>query len=254
VVPGSLRDPAAAARSCENADAVVNLAGETIGQRWTPAVKDRIRFSRVDAPRALIETLSRQERRPRTYVSASAVGYYGNAGETTCVESTPPGGDFLAEVCVAWEAEARKATDHQMRVAILRNGIVLGTDGGALAAMLPVFRVGGGGPVASGRQWYSWIHIHDLVGMYLLALDAGEGIYNATAPDPVRNAEFTRSLAHALHRPTVVRVPKFALRLLLGEAADALSGGQRVLPQRMLTEGFQFAFAHIDDALENLLR
>jgi hypothetical protein len=252
VTTASLRDPAAALRACEGADAVVNLAGEPVAQRWTPDTKAKIRSSRVDAPRALIEALGKLERKPSAYVSASAVGYYGTSETATFDESSPPGTDFLAEVCVAWEAEADKAAEHGMRVAKVRTGLALGTDGGALAKLLPVFKLGGGGIVASGRQWYPWIHIDDLVGIYLHALDGADGVLDGTAPNPVRNADFTRALGAALHRPTLFPAPAFAIGLLLGEAAVVVTEGQRVLPTRTIETGYTFTYETIDRAFAAL--
>jgi uncharacterized protein (TIGR01777 family) len=252
VVTASLRDPAAAARACSGAGAVVNLAGEPIAQRWTPQVKERIRSSRVDATRALLSGLGSVAEKPRAYVSASAVGYYGTSEDATFVETSAPGSDFLAEVCVAWEAAAMEATRIGMRVAVVRTGIALGTDGGALEKLLPIFRLGLGGPVASGRQWYSWVHIDDLVGVYLHAIDGGEGPYDATAPEPVRNAEFTTALGRALHRPAILLAPAFALRLALGDAANMVVLGQRVLPERTTASGYRFRYPQIDAAFAQL--
>ncbi|GAC1300144.1 MAG: TIGR01777 family oxidoreductase [Vulcanimicrobiaceae bacterium] len=249
----SLRDPAAAARACAGADVVVNLAGEPVAQRWSPAVKEKIRASRVDAPRALLGALAGLGGLPKAYVSASAVGYYGTSERATFDEASGPGDDFLAGVCVAWEAEADRASALGMRVAKIRTGLVLGTDGGALAKLLPIFKVGGGGPVASGRQWYSWIHIDDQVGIYLHAIDGAAGVLDATAPVPVTNAEFTRALAAALHRPAIVPIPAFALSLALGEGAAVVTKGQRVLPTRTLASGYAFRYATIEGAFAALL-
>ncbi len=252
VTTASLRDPAAAAHACEAADAVVNLAGEPVAQRWTPDTRAKIRASRVDAPRALIEELAKLERKPSAYVSASAVGYYGTSETATFDESSPPGSDFLAETCAAWEAEADKAGALGMRVAKVRTGLALGTDGGALAKLLPVFRIGAGGIVASGRQWYSWIHIDDLVGIYLHALDGADGVLDGTAPNPVRNSDFTHALGNALHRPAIFPAPAFAIRLLLGEAAVVVTDGQRVLPKRTIETGYRFTYETIDRAFAAL--
>ncbi|GAC1305989.1 MAG: TIGR01777 family oxidoreductase [Vulcanimicrobiaceae bacterium] len=250
----SLRDVAAAAAACRGADAVVNLAGEPVAQRWSADVKAKIRSSRVDAPRALIAALATLDAMPKAYVTASAIGYYGTSVDATYDETSPPGDDYLAEVCVAWEAEADRAAALGMRVAKIRTGLVLGRDGGALAKLLPIFNVGGGGPVASGRQWYSWIHIADQVGIYLHALDGTGGILDATAPEPVRNAEFTQALASAVHRPALFPVPALALRLLLGEGATIVTRGQRVLPTRTLATGYTFAYPTIDAALGAIAR
>ena len=253
VLTGTLRDPHAAAAFAEACDVVVNLAGEPVAQRWTAGAKRRIEGSRVELPRHFIEYLSQRTRRPHAYVSASAIGYYGTSETATFVEESSPGDDFLARVCVAWEREAQRAQTLGLRVACVRTGIALGTEGGALAKMLPVFRAGAGGPFGNGRQWFSWIHVSDLVGIYLMAIDGAEGPLNATAPNPVTNGEFARALATALHRPAVLPVPPFALRLLLGEGADALLRGQRVLPERTSALGYRFSFARLDEALADLL-
>ncbi len=254
VALASLRDPAAAAQACEGSDVVVNLAGEPVAQRWSAAVKAKIRASRVAAPRALIDALAELATPPQAYVSASAVGYYGTSESATFDESSGPGSDFLAEVCVAWEAEADRAAAAGMRVAKIRTGLVLGTDGGALAKLLPIFKLGGGGPVASGRQWYSWIHVVDQVGIYVHAIDGADGVLAATAPVPVRNAEFTRALAAALHRPAIVPIPAFGMSLVLGEGALVVAQGQRVVPTRTLASGYAFRFPTLDGALAALVR
>jgi len=248
VTKTSLRDPAAAADACAAAGVVVNLAGEPVAQRWSPEVKAKIRSSRVEAPRALIDALGQRDRRPAAYVSASAVGYYGSSETETFDESSAPGNDFLSGVCVAWEAEADRAAALGMRVAKVRTGLVLGADGGALAKLLPLFKLGVGGIVASGRQWYPWIHIDDQVGIYLHAIDGTDGVLDATAPNPVRNADFTRALGAALHRPTLFPAPAFAVQLVLGEGASVVTEGQRVLPTRTLATGYRFRFETIEAA------
>jgi len=250
----SLRDVRAAAQASAGADVVVNLAGEPVAQRWTSAVKAKLRSSRVDAPRALIEALGTLTSPPKAYVSASAIGYYGTSETATFDEASAPGDDFLAELCVAWEAEADRAAQSGMRVAKIRTGLVLGADGGALAKLLPVFKLGGGGPIASGRQWMSWIHIADQVGIYVHAIDGLDGVLDATAPAPVRNAAFTAHLAAALHRPAFVPVPAFAMSLLFGEGADVVTRGQRVLPTRTLATGYVFRYPTLDGALESIIR
>lgn len=248
----SLRDPAAAAAACEGADAVVNLAGAPVAQRWSAKVKAAIRSSRIDAPGVLLGGIAKLTKKPAAYISASAIGYYGTSDDATFTESSAPGSGFLAEVCVAWEATAKRAESLGMRVAYVRTGLVLGTDGGALAALLPLFRLGLGGIVASGTQWYSWVHIDDVVGLYLHALDGAEGPLNATAPVPVRNAEFTLALAHALHRPSLFPAPRFAIGLVLGEAATVVADGQRVVPERAEATGYRFRYRTIGDALTAL--
>jgi uncharacterized protein len=253
VLTSTLRDASAAAAFAESCDAVVNLAGEPVAQRWNARVKQRIEASRVELPHRFIDVLSRQPRKPQVYVSASAVGYYGTSETATFAETSPPANDFLALVCVAWEREARRAADLGMRVAIVRTGIALGTDGGALAKMLPPFRFGIGGPLGSGRQWFSWIHIDDLIGIYLMAIDRADGPLNAVAPHPVTNGEFAKTLGAALHRPAFVPVPAFALRAIFGEGAQPLLHGQRVVPERVTALGYRFAFPQLKEALADLL-
>ena len=253
VTTASLRDPSAAARTCEGADAVVNLAGEPVAQRWTPAIKAKIRASRADGADALIDAFANLDVKPKTYVSASAIGYYGTSETETFVETSAPGDDFLAQVCVAWEAAADRAAAYGTRVAKVRTGLVLGTAGGALPQLLPIFRFGGGGIVASGKQWYSWIHIDDQVGIYLHAIDGIDGVLDATAPNPVRNNQFTRALGSALHRPTFLPAPAFAIQLLLGEGASVVTQGQRVLPERTLSTGYRFKYETIETALQALV-
>jgi uncharacterized protein (TIGR01777 family) len=253
VTIASLRDPAEAACAAAACDAIVNLAGEPLAQRWNSSLKRRIEESRVDAPRRFLELVARDARRAGVYVSASAIGYYGTSETATFDEDSPPGDDFLARVCVALEREARRAADLGMRVAIVRTGVALGTDGGALSKILPPFRAGAGGRVGSGRQWLSWVHIDDLVGVYLMALDGIEGVVNACAPNPVTNSEFTSDLGAALRRPARLPVPTIALRALLGEGADILLKGQRVLPRRTEQLGYRFRFPELKAALANLL-
>jgi uncharacterized protein (TIGR01777 family) len=251
VVEASLRNVDAATQACEGSDAIVQLAGAPVITRWTTRAKDEIRHSRVDATRALVDRLAQLHVRPTVYVSASAVGYYGASETVTFTESSPPGNDFLAEVCVGWEREAARAGELGMRVARIRTGIVLGPDGGALARLLPIFKAGLGGIIGNGRQWSSWIHIDDVVGIYLLAIDRGEGALNATAPEPVRNVDFTWAFASALHRPAFLPVPAFALRSIFGEGASVLTTGQRVLPERTMSLGYEFAYPQIAGALSS---
>jgi uncharacterized protein (TIGR01777 family) len=250
VVTASLRDPAGAAQTCAGSAAVVNLAGAAVSERWTDAQKRDIERSRVDLPHAFIDALEHVDARPACYVSASAIGYYGTSETATFTEASPPGSDFLARVCVGWEAEAERARDLAMRVAIVRTGLVLGSDGGALAKLLPIFKAGLGGVVASGAQWYSWIHIDDQIGIYLRAIDGYDGVLNATAPEPVKNREFTAALGAAVHRPTFVPTPGFAISLVLGEGAVVVTEGQRVLPQATLASGYRFKYPTIGAALE----
>ncbi|HET9096247.1 MAG TPA: TIGR01777 family oxidoreductase [Candidatus Baltobacteraceae bacterium] len=253
VVETSLRDPGQAAEKAAHCDAFINLSGETLAQRWNDRVKAEILQSRTAAPKAFFEALSRLDSKPAVYVSASAIGYYGTSETATFTEADPPGNDFLAKVCVEWERVAEFGKTYGMRVACVRAGLVLSSDGGALQKLLPVFKSGTGGRVGSGKQWYSWIHIDDAVGIYLLALDRIGGAINASAPNPVRNAEFSDMLGRALHKPSAIPAPPFVLKFMLGEGATLVLDGQRVLPARAQAEGYAFKFPALDGALANLL-
>jgi uncharacterized protein len=246
------------AQELEGAAAVVNLAGTSIaGGRWSAAQKTRIRESRLVATRSLVAAISGAAQSPALLVSGSAVGYYGRGGDETLTEAAPAGSDFLAGVCQAWEAEAMRAARPGVRVAIVRTGLVLDRRGGALPRMLPPFKLFAGGPLGSGRQYMSWIHRADWVGLvrWIAATDTASGAFNATAPRPVTNAEFSRELGRVLRRPSWLPAPAFALRLLLGEMADALLlTGQRVLPARAMSLGYAFRFPNLDQALEDIFR
>jgi uncharacterized protein (TIGR01777 family) len=249
----SLRDPAAAAAASAGCDVVVNLAGAPVAERWTAERKHEIARSRIDLPRAYLAALAAVTPRPSAYVSASAIGYYGISRTATFTETSRPGTDFLAGVCVGWEAEATHARDLGLRVAVVRTGLVLGRNGGALAKLLPLFRLGLGGPVASGEQWYSWIHLEDQVGIYLRAIDGYDGALNATAPNPVTNRAFTRALATAVGRPAILPAPAFALNLVFGEGAYVVTEGQRVLPEATLAAGYAFRYPEIGAACASLV-
>jgi uncharacterized protein (TIGR01777 family) len=253
VIETSMRDPRAAALAASRCDAFVNLSGENLGQRWNARVKSEIVQSRTSLPEAFFHELSTMESKPPVYVSASAVGYYGTSETATFTEADLPGNDFLASVCVQWERVAAIGKQLGMRVSCVRAGLVLSSDGGALAKLLPIFKAGAGGRAGSGRQWYSWIHIADAVGIYLLALDRIDGAINAASPNPVRNAEFSERLGHALHRPAVVPAPAFMLKAALGEGATIVLEGQRVLPARAQAEGYAFHYPQLDGALRQLL-
>jgi uncharacterized protein len=240
----------------QNCDAVVNLAGENIfARRWNEEFRTLLRDSRVRSTDHVVGALAKQPRAesggPKALVNASAIGYCGFRGDEEITEESPPGDDFLARMCVAWESAARNAEANGVRVAVVRIGVVLDRSGGALAQMLTPFKLGLGGPVGSGKQWFSWIHLADLVGIFLLALDRSEatGAINGTAPHPVTNKEFSKALGRALHRPSFLPVPGFALRLRFGQVAEVLTTGQRVLPRRALALGYQFQFPDIDLAL-----
>ena len=241
------------AAEIDGAGAIVNLAGEPIAaRRWTDAQKQRILDSRVQATRSLVAAIRGAAAAPPVFVSGSAVGYYGPLGDEVATEETPAGSDFLARVCEQWEKEAMRAASDRTRVACIRTGIVLEKDGGALPQMLPPFRFGAGGPVGSGRQYWPWIHRDDWIALvrWAIATPAAAGALNATAPHPVTNAEFARALGRAMHRPAFMPAPGFALRLLLGEMADALLlSGQNAVPARATRGGFQFRYKDVDEAL-----
>jgi uncharacterized protein len=235
-------------------DSIVNLAGEPVAQRWNEAAKRRIHDSRVEGTRTLVNALSALSSRPRTMVCASAVGYYGSRGDQLLTEGSSPGSDFLAQVVTDWEEAAQAGESLGIRVVRMRFGMVLG-DGGALKKLLPVFRLGAGGRLGSGHQWMAWIHLEDAVNLILFALNLAvvRGAVNATAPQPVTNDEFTNRLAIALHRPAILPVPAFALKLVLGEMSEMLLASQRVMPTVAKSAGFRFQFPDLHSALENLL-
>jgi uncharacterized protein len=242
----------------EGFDAAVHLAGESIAEgRWTEEKKKRIRESRVKGTRLLGDALANLSNPPKTLVCASAIGYYGNRGDELLTETSPPGDDFLAQVCVEWENATALAREKGIRVVNTRFGIILDAKGGALAKMLPPFRMGIGGKIGSGKQWMSWIALDDVVGAIKFALtnQSLTGPVNFVAPNPVQNAEFTKTLGKILSRPTIFPIPAFGVRLAFGEMADALLlSSQRVEPERLKATGFQFAFSQIDNALRHVLQ
>jgi uncharacterized protein (TIGR01777 family) len=241
-------------------DAVIHLAGENLfARRWNDAFKKVLRDSRVVSTQNVVEALARRPRNPdgspKVLLNASAIGYYGPHQDEELTEDSPPGDDFLARLCVEWEQAARGAEGQGARLALVRIGVVLGKESGALSKLLTPFRMGVGGPVGSGRQWMSWIHQDDLAGLFVFLLEnaAAAGPVNGTAPQPVTNRDFSRALGRALHRPAFLPTPRFGLRLLLGEVADVVATGQRVLPKRALELGYGFRFPTIDEALKDLL-
>lgn len=261
-VDARLWDPAATAAPTEalaGLQAVFHLAGEPIADgRWTAARKVRIRASRVDGTRRLVEALGRLEpaARPDVLVSASAVGFYGDRGDEVLTEASPPGEGFLADVCRAWEEEALAAAGHGLRVVLLRIGVVLGAGGGALARLVPVFRLGLGGRLTlGGAQWMPWVHLDDVVGLALHAAgtDGLSGPLNAVAPRPARNRDFTRALAAAVGRPALFPVPALALRVALGEVAAALTASQQVRPAAAEASGYRFLHPDLEGALAAVL-
>jgi hypothetical protein len=235
--------------------AVVNLLGETIAQRWRDDVKREIRDSRVLATRNLVETLAElaDGERPKVLVSQSATGWYGAHGDERLDESAPAGGDLLAQVTAEWEAEAVKARGLGLRVALTRTGVVLSKSGGALEKMLPFFKLGVGGPVAGGRQYVAWVHLDDVVGALLFALDSdrADGPLNVTAPEPVTNRELSRTLGRVLHRPAFAPVPGLAVKTLYGEMSEIVTTGQRAVPKRLTELGYAFRRPDLEDALRN---
>jgi uncharacterized protein len=236
-------------------DAVIHLAGEPVAQRWNAEVKRKIRESRINSTRNLVEAIGKLTVKPPVLVNASAIGYYGERGDEILPESSSPGSGFLAEACIGWEREADRAREFGLRVVKVRIGIVLGRDGGALPQMLPSFRFGAGGTLGSGEQWMSWIHRDDLIGIIRWAAETPtvEGAVNGTAPEPVTNAEFTRRLAKVLRRPALFRIPRLMLRLVLGQMSDSILASARAIPQKADQQGFTFRFPTLEPALRNLL-
>jgi uncharacterized protein (TIGR01777 family) len=245
------------AREIDGAGAVVNLAGASIAaKRWSAVQKQRILESRLNATRSVVAAVHAASSPPPVVVGGSAVGYYGSLGDEIVTEETPAGSDFLAQVCVRWEAEGWRASSDRTRVVCIRTGLVLERDGGALPPMLPPFRLGAGGPIGSGRQYWPWIHRADWVALVRWAVEtaAVSGPVNATGPAPVTNAEFAHALGRAMHRPAFMPAPAFALRLLLGEMADALLlSGQRAVPAKAERLGFSFHYRTASEALNALI-
>ena len=239
-------------------DAVVNLAGAPIADRpWTAARRALLWRSRVELTRQLVDWIGQQPTAPRVLLSASAVGWYGDQGDTLLTEASPPGGtDFGSTLCMAWEQEAERASTHGVRVACLRIAPVLAAQGGMLARLLLPFRLGLGGRLGSGQQWMPWIHLDDLVGLFdhLLRSNDAQGAFNACAPEAVRNSDFTRALGQVLHRPTLLPAPAWALRLALGEMSVLLLGGQHLQPQRTQASGFRWRYPRLESALAALLK
>ncbi len=240
----------------EGAAAIVNLAGASISAgRWTPQRRREIRESRIQATAAILSAITAAVQKPHVLIQASAVGYYGPHGDEEITEDSPPGNDFLADVCKATEAITATLNAHGVRHAVIRTGIVFSRDGGALPRLLFPFTLFVGGPIGSGRQWYPWIHIADEVGAirFLIENSTSSGPYNLTAPQPLTNADLAQLIGHILHRPSVFPTPAFALRLALGDMATIVLDGQRVLPQRLLAAGYQFRFPTAEAALRDLL-
>ncbi|MEO0409160.1 MAG: TIGR01777 family oxidoreductase [Cyanobacteria bacterium P01_A01_bin.135] len=238
----------------DGCDGVVNLAGAPIAQRWTPEYKQEVVASREQGTQRIVEAIAKTTSRPSVLVNSSAIGYYGTSETATFDEQSPPGDDFLAEVCKRWEAAAQPATDVGCRVVILRTGIVLG-NGGALERMIPPFKLFAGGPIGSGKQWFSWIHREDLVGLIVKALTDSTmvGAYNATAPAPVRMQELCQALGQVMARPSWLPVPEFVLELLMGDAAQVVLEGQQVLPRRVRETDFSYHYSTVTKALKDVV-
>jgi uncharacterized protein (TIGR01777 family) len=239
----------------DGADGIVNLAGEPIaGKRWSAAQKERLRSSRIDATQSLVNAIAKAKIKPKFLINASAVGYYGPHGDEMVTENSGPGQDFLSRLCVEWEDEAKKAEAFGVRVALVRTGIVLGKGAGALAKMVLPFKLFMGGPLGSGQQWMPWIHIDDEVGLICFLMDnpAACGAFNATAPNPVTMAGFSKALGDVLNRPSWLSLPPSALALLAGEMAEMLLNGQRAVPEAALKLGYAFKFPEITSALRSL--
>lgn len=239
----------------EGIDTVYHLAGESIFHgRWDAAKKERIRASRVENTRNLVDMISKAEKGPKTLICSSAVGYYGSRGDEKLTEQSAPDSDFLAQVCIDWEKEALRAEEYGVRVVTVRTGVVLGADGGALVQMLLPFKMGVGGRLGNGRQFMSWIQVDDLIGILEFAEEKSSlrGPINAVAPNPVRNSEFTQALASALHRPAILPAPRFAQKILLGEFANVLLGSQRAMPVVLQQAGYGYSYPEIKSALRFL--
>jgi uncharacterized protein (TIGR01777 family) len=238
-------------------DAIINLAGESIASgRWTQERKKRILSSRIETTRALVDSVRNMERKPQVFISASAIGYYGAHKDEPVTEDTPPAADFLADVCKQWEAEALKAEELGVRVVLIRTGGVLEADGGALPTMAIPFKLFVGGPIGNGKQWFSWIHIEDEVGIikFTLEHDSLSGPVNAVAPNPVTNREFSTALGKTLRRPSCLAVPGFVVKLTLGELGGVLLTGQQVIPEKALQAGYQFKYTDVNEALRAIYR
>jgi uncharacterized protein len=239
----------------DGVDGIINLAGEPIAaKRWSDLQKEKIRFSRVETTKTLVNAIAKAKQKPKFFISSSAVGYYGGRGDEIVTEESPWGSDYLARVCVDWEREARKAESYGIRVALVRTGIVLDKGKGALAKMVPPFKFFAGGPLGSGNQWMPWIHIEDEVGLllFLIQNDKARGAFNATAPNPVTMAEFCKTLGDVLNRPSWASVPEGVLTLLVGEMAEMLLSGQRAMPKEALRLGYEFKYPSLMAALQSL--
>lgn len=241
----------------DGADAVINLSGENVAaKRWSESQKTRLIDSRINPTRAILQTINQATKKPRVLVNASAVGYYGNFGDGDVTESHIKGEGFLSDLCEQWEREAMNAEVHGLRVVLLRIGIVLEPSGGALKKMLLPFKLFIGGSLGSGKQWFPWIHLDDVLNIILFALenDSVSGAVNLSSPSPVTMDEFASSLAKAIRRPSWARVPSFVLKILLGEMSEMLLGGRRIVPKKLIDNGFMFQYPNLDETLNSLFR
>lgn len=241
----------------ENSDAVIHLAGVNLfSKRWNDDFKKAVLESRQVSTKNLVEVIKSCAKKPEVFISASGIGYYGDSGETVLDENSPKGNDFLADVCEAWESEARMIGEYGIRNIQIRTGLVLSPEDGALKQMLPPFKIFIGGPLGNRKQWSSWLHIDDIVGIYLHALDNPQvqGALNAASPNPVRMKDFAKTLGKVLKRPSLFSVPKFVLKIVVGEAAEVVTASQRVEVKKLLRSGYKFKFENLEDALRDLLR
>jgi hypothetical protein len=255
LVPGSPLIPGPWQQEVAGHEVIINLTGASIFTRWTPAAKQMILHSRVAATKNIVEAIPAQADSPLTLINGSAAGYYGFCRDEDKQETDPPGAGFLASVCEAWEKETNRAQG-KARVVLMRTGVVLGKNGGALGAMLPAFHLGIGGKLGHGQQWFLWIHLDDLTSALVFLMENREirGPVNLSAPNPVRNEEFTKCLGKTLHRPTFLAAPGFAIRLALGELSSVVLEGCRMMPGVLLENGFSFRFPELQPALEDILK
>ncbi|MCK9210508.1 MAG: TIGR01777 family oxidoreductase [Ignavibacteriaceae bacterium] len=241
----------------EGKDAVIHLAGASVaGKRWTINYKNEIYDSRIHTTNNLVSSIALCKDKPKVFISASAIGFYGEGGSSVLTEASPNGKDFLSNVCMDWEKASGRLETFNMRRAIVRTGIVLSTNDGALKKMLLPFQFYLGGPLGNGRQWFSWVHIADIISLYLFLLDnqKAKGIFNAVSPQPVQMKTFADTLGKVLHKPSIFSVPKFVLRLVMGESASAILESQKVMPEALLQAGFKFKYENLEEALNDLLK
>ena len=240
--------------SVHDMDAVIHLAGEPVAQRWNPEVKEKIRASRVEGTRRLVDAIAKARHKPKVLICASAIGAYGDRGDEILTENSTLGKGFLADVCRAWEAEADRAAWFGVRVVKIRIGFVLGRNGGAMKSITPLFRLGLGGPLGSGKQWMPWVHENDITRLFIWAAENEvSGVFNGVAPNPVTNKEFTRALASALHRPAILPAPGFVIKAALGELGQHVLDSARVIPEAALQAGFKFQFSDLNSALSTVV-